>query len=552
MNRKIYHFDLEGKRVLGFDTGLSPQAFAQAKMAQAVTDRGFIVVPGGGLATWRASGVAELPGDGGAAMVIWGPPFEGRRLDLVIGGAAGEKGGEEALDCLRYWIDARAALGEDAPPPWPAGAFVRLAGDGGERDGPEPASPGRNGPQPRNDDGPADGLWPAGTVFFPPERLVMRCLQAEGDGAWRDGAEAFVHPDLEGKAAAAFCAGAMLYRIFAGRGAFSGADAAAVHQDMREGVFLPPRLAAPGLDGAPAALMESALAPAGSGGRRQKTAGSGGPREEGRKPAETAENSRGRPAGDRGEAVPFPGGFTAILGPPGSKPPAAFVHPLPEAEAAKIEEEKERYLKKRNISVGARRFVIRNTALITGIAAAALILFLIVRSIIAGRAGLPDTGGMGAFEVAETYYQAIGALDHQMMEACVTGKAGKDDIDMVTRFYVLNKVREAYEPGFSVSPAQEWIDAGAPAEVPSVFGVSGLRVEKIREDPAEARFAVEFTLWVPEASDSDEAPVPAGQPCRDEITLTRVKGNWRISAISRTLRQGPHNEQTGTDKSQEF
>jgi hypothetical protein len=521
VNRKIYHFDFEGKRVLGFDTGLSAQAFAQAKMAQVLTDRGFIVVPGGGVETWKAAGVAELPGDGGAVMVIWGPPFEGKRLDLAVGGAeaAGGKGGEEALDCLRYWINARAALGEAGPPPWPAGALVCSAGD--RRDGPYPRQGGagpadgpRPGQWPDQWPGPQPGHWPEGSVFFPPERLVRRCLQAEGEGAWREGAEAFVHPDLEGTAAAAFCAGAMLFRIFTGREAFSAG--AAVRQDMREGVFLPPRLAAPGLDGAPAALMEHALAPAGAGGR--KTAG-GGPAENG-----------------RGGQVPFPGGFTAVLGPPRSKPPAAFFRPLPEAEAARIEEERKQYLKKRNLSVGARRFVVRNTALITAAAAAALVIFLIVRSVAAGRAGLPDTGGMGAREVAETWYRAMGALDHQMMEACVTGKAGKDDIDMVTRFYVLNRVREAYEPGFSVTPAQEWIDAGAPAEAPQVFGVSDLRVEALRQDGEEARFTAEFTLWVPEPVDPGGGPVPVGRPCRDEITLTRRKGNWRISAISRTIR----------------
>ena len=69
MNRRIYHFELEGKRVLGFDTGLSALAFAQAKMAQAITDRGFIVIPEGGVETWKASGVAELPGDGRTTMV---------------------------------------------------------------------------------------------------------------------------------------------------------------------------------------------------------------------------------------------------------------------------------------------------------------------------------------------------------------------------------------------------------------------------------------------------------------------------------------------------
>jgi hypothetical protein len=513
MNRKIFHFDFEGNRVLGFDTGLSAQAFAQARMAQVITKTGFIVVPGGGVKTWKASGVTELPGDGGTSMVIRGPPFEGKRLDLVIGGidaAGGNGGGEEALDCLRYWIDARAAVREDAPPPWPAGALIRLAEGGRERDRSEPADPWR------------DGRWPEGTVFFPPERLVMRCLQAEGDGAWREGAEWYVHPDLEGTAAAAFSAGAMLFRIFAGQGAFSGADAAAVHQDMREGVFLPPRLAVPGLDAALAALMENALAPAG---RRRGTV-------ENRRPPE---NGRRQMTGSREEAILFPGSFTAVLGSPRSKPPAAFVRSLSEAEAAKIEEEKNQYLTKRNISVGTRRFVTRNTALIAGIAAAVLAVFLIVRSIVAGRAGLPDTAGMEAVEVTETYYRSIGTLDHQLMEACVTGKAGKDDIGMVTRFYVLNKVREAYEPGFSVTPAQDWIDAGSPAGLPQVFGVSDLQVEKIYEDDGEARFIAEFILWVPEPVDPEKAPVPVGRPCRDELTLTRIKGDWRIAEIKRTF-----------------
>ncbi|MDR2158503.1 MAG: hypothetical protein LBP23_00375 [Treponema sp.] len=509
MNRKIYHFDLEGKRVLGFNTGLSAQAFAQAKMVQAVTQNGFIVVPGGGVEMWKASGVTEVPEDGDASMVIWGPPFEGKRLDLVIGG---ENNGEEALDCLRYWIDARAALGEGAPPSWPAGALVRLAGDSREQGSSKPADPRQ------------DGRWPEGTVFFPPERLVTRCLQAEGDEAWREGAGLYVHPDLEGTAAAVFSAGAMLFRIFAGRGAFSGANAGAIHQDMREGVFLPPRLAVPGLDAALAALVESALAPAG---RRRGIAGNKPPPENDR---------RGT---NREAAVPFPGGFTAVLGPPRSKPPAAFVRPLPETDAKKTEEEKIQYLKKRNISVGARRFVVRNTALIAGTAAAVLAVFLILRSIIAGRAELPDTKGMEPIEVTETYYRAISTLDHQLMEACVTGKAGKDDIGMVTHFYVLNKVREAYEPGFSVTPAQEWIDTGSPPEALQVFGVADLRVEKVHEDAEEARFIAEFTLWVPEPVNPEEAPVPMGRPCRDELTLTRVKGDWHIAEIKRTFTGGP-------------
>ncbi|MDR1900137.1 MAG: hypothetical protein LBQ55_09025, partial [Treponema sp.] len=131
-------------------------------------------------------------------------------------------------------------------------------------------------------------------------------------------------------------------------------------------------------------------------------------------------------------------------------------------------------------------------------------------------------------------------LDHQMMEACVISKAGKADIDMVTHFFVLSKVREAYEPGFSVIPAQEWIDAGAPPGPLQVFGVSDLRVTKISGDDNETRFSAAFTLWTPESADPGEssegaqAPVTRGRSYRDELTLIRRKGDWRIAEIKRT------------------
>jgi hypothetical protein len=229
---------------------------------------------------------------------------------------------------------------------------------------------------------------------------------------------------------------------------------------------------------------------------------------------------------------------------------AAFFSPLGEAEKAEIRREAARFRKKKNAAVHTRRFVIRNTALIIGIAAAALAALLIGRSIAEGQASLPTTADMDSAGVVRAYYESFGTLDHQMMEAAAIGKAGKGDIEMVTSFFVISRVRQAYEYSSSpVIPAQEWRDSGSPPLNTQVFGVSDLELEKISgaEDGNEIRYLASFTLWLPASAggeDQDPAPEsadpfpeqaapPLPSPYTDELTLTRHKGNWRISEINR-------------------
>jgi hypothetical protein len=500
---KIFQLEVEGKTALGFDTGLDAQAFAQAKAAQFITQPGFVVSPDGKIEEWKAAGVIEYPGPesaaeasgepgsgGGSRMVIWGPPFAGERLDLLV---EDDRRKDEALTSVQSWIGARLALDSREFSTRSGGALVS----------------------------------PAGSVFFPPERLVTRCLQAGGDEVWlRE--ESSVHPDLTGKAAVSFTAAAMLYRIFSGIRPFSGGDEEALHQNVREGVFLPVNLAAPGLDEKTAALINAAL---GDGGKQ---------REQVRRPdpALIRKCLESMPGAVSGKAV---------------RKAAAFFHPLPEADQAKIRQEAARFRKKKNTAVQARRFVIRNTALILGAAAAILVAVLIGRSITAGRAALPTTTGMDSVRVIRAYYDAFGSLDHQMMEAAVIQKAGKADIEMVTTFFVVSKVRQAYEYTASpVVPAQEWRDAGSPPAGVPVFGVSDLTIEKISgdEEGEEMRYRASYILWIPrssgEAGDESPAeaavpesspPAPAAPPLpysyTDDLTLIRHKGNWRIAEINR-------------------
>jgi hypothetical protein len=378
-------------------------------------------------------------------------------------------------------------------------------------------------------------MYPPGAVFFPPEGLRLRAVQAEGDESWLAGGESLVCRDLSGEAAFSFTAAAMLYRILVSEKdsseralPFPAQDRDLIHQDMREGVYLPARLAAPGLDPKAADLVDQALA---------------GLKEAVKRP-------------------PLPA-FAELL-----KGSASLFRELQGEELAKLEEERRRYEKKRKLAVGTRRFVARNTAILTGIAAALVITILVANSIIASRRDRPNTAGMESRQVVETYYGAFGDLDHTLMEACVINKAGKGDIDMVTRFFVTTKVRQAYEyTSAAVIPAQAWFEMGAPPTATPIIGVTDLTIAPISGNEAgdEMSYRVKYILWLPgPAGENDEGPAPivavpgpeqpgaqgtppgmAGTPAAefipplgytftDELTLIRHKGNWRIAKLDRT------------------
>jgi hypothetical protein len=498
-----FHLEVEGKPALGFNTGLGALAFAQAKMAQFITQPGFVVFPGGKTDAWNPSGTIEYPEPGSAAkagerpnlqgavtLVIWGPAFEGERLDLLV---EDDSRKDEALNAIRAWTGARLILEDREFSPRPGGALVS----------------------------------PAGAVLFPPERLITRCLQAEGEKRWAGG-EAYVHPDLTGRAATAFTAAAMLYRVFTGTPAFPEENEETRHQNIREGVFLPVELAAPGLEKKTAALINAAL-----GGEKK-----GGGQESQPDPALLPDKLCAPP-----EAASAGGGSGA----------AAFFQALSEEEHARITEEAARYWKKKTTAVQTRRFVIRNMAVFLGVAAAVLVAVLAGRSIVKSRAALPSTAGMDSAQVVRIYYDSFSALDHQMMEAAVIQKAGKTDIEMVTNFFVISKVREAYEHINSpFIPAQEWRDAGSPPTAVPVFGVSDLKIEKTSEatEGEEIHYRASFILWLPasateEAAQSPSPPSPESSapspevpslphPFTDELSLIRHQGNWRIAEIMRT------------------
>jgi hypothetical protein len=131
---------------------------------------------------------------------------------------------------------------------------------------------------------------------------------------------------------------------------------------------------------------------------------------------------------------------------------------------------------------------------------------------------------------------------------------------MVTNFFVMSRVRMAYEAGAPpyISP-ERWIEAGSPPGMGMVFGVSELRVEELSPpgaapaegSPVERRFRASYRFWLPESAASPEEgpegasledPFTAGppEPPRslayghvDELVLRLVKDSWRIAELRR-------------------
>jgi|GEM_PF-617984 len=586
MGRQVFLFELDGERVMGFDTGLDSRAFARAKLAQLVTEHGLIVSPAGNgenldgkqssVELWKASGVVEYsaPGCDGEpppppTMVVWGPAFEGERLDLIVNDSDRQ---DEALSAVALWLRAVLALEENSRasiPFWPCAAIVAGAGSG------------ESGPSRR--------------VFFAPPSLALRCLRAGEESLHFSGYEWYVHPDFGGTAdvvhdqheaslpahlarqgfggryakaretgfektsrRTAFTAAAMLYRVFAGTVPFPATNDIELHQDVRDGNFLPVRLAVPGLDPKLADLIQRVLEP-----HEKKNAITGNPMKK-PLPAELLSAVQLSAPGDVSES----GEASSHTGL--ASPVSSLVLPVSEADMQVLEKEKRQFLKVKTASVNTKRFVIRNAGILLAGLAGLVVAVFFIGTIVNSRAARPTSAGMEPAEVVKSYYGAFGELNHTFMENIVMRGVGRNDITMVVNLFVINRVRMAHEfsPTPLIIPATEWKETGGGATDLAVFGVTDLQIEqmeRIREIPGQRRrrarrsspedevhFRVDYLFWVPaqmlggapdtradmrQAGEAFEPPPPVSFRHTDLVSLVRNRhGNWVISDITRVVR----------------
>ena len=547
MGRQGFLFELEGETVLGFDTGLDARAFARAKLAQLVTEHGLIVRPGdddaaGSVEIWKASGVIEYADANQAmlanqtmvvdqTMVVWGPAFKGERLDLIVNDNTRR---DQALSAIALWLRAILTLDEKSRvsvPLWPCAAIVA-----------------------------SDGESPQ--VFFAPPSLALRCLRADAESLY-SGYEWYVHPDFGGtelvlgqqgpssltrytsqnqfksestraNQRTAFTAAAMLYRVLVGTPPFPATDDIVLPQDMRDGNFLPIRLAIPGLDERLAGLIQRVLEP----------------------------NVKRNTVTGTIIGKPLPGELLQAIQ---TASVSSLILPISGTDRQVLEKEKAQFLKVKTASVKTKRFVIRNAGILLASLAALVVAIFFISTIVNSRAARPTTEGLDPIQVIESYFNAFGELDHHFMENIVLRRVGRNDINMVINLFVINRVRMAHE--FSSTPliisAAQWKEMGGGETALAVFGVTDLHIEQMefrrdttpqrgrarRYDGEELHFRVTYQFWVPAqmlggspyarearlAIESGELPLPVSFRHVDIVTLVRRHGNWRISDISRAV-----------------
>ncbi len=165
------------------------------------------------------------------------------------------------------------------------------------------------------------------------------------------------------------------------------------------------------------------------------------------------------------------------------------------------------------------------TALLVAAVAAAVGIFAgtVLRNLLEPR----STRGLSPREVVETFYRSVNTLDHERMQDCVSGRAGKELINQVIQVYVLSRVQQGYEGRSGIRSAGEWDQAGRPEVRPpdSLFGVTDLSVAPLAGE-AEPAFQVSYRLWLP---DPERGTIP--REVRERVFLRRQGGAWVIHRI---------------------
>jgi len=456
MRRHILLSEVEGKPAVCFDTGLEPRSFARTKMSQSLIEKGYIVYPDGSSEVWRSSGVCEF----GGHMRVWGKSFDGERFDALLNKADADQ--TDTLQLVVFWLKAKMFLGDEHSTLNPAATFIG-----------------------------SDG-----SVFFSPPNLANRCLHVEGFNLDR-----FNCPDLTDMDAAAFCAGAMLYKILSGTLPYTTDET--MYQDMREGIYMPIHLAAPGLNKELCSLIQNALLlPVAKKGRNvhKKT------------------------------ALDIIGAMLNFLT---DESKVLFDEILIE-ESKKQEKEKKSYLFKKNFVIKSKRFAVRNKYPLMGIAGGLCFILFIVFSTTSGIKNRPSTANMLPDSVVYAYYNAFSNLDHVFMEACIQGSDPiiKNDINAAAGFYAVVRTRQSYSPtgAMPIIPARAWQDSGGEFPAPDVFGVTDLTLEHLigSEFDNMIIFRVNYNLW---------APNEHARRRTDTLTLRQDRRkNWRITEIIRVER----------------
>jgi hypothetical protein len=343
-----------------------------------------------------------------------------------------------------------------------------------------------------------------GVLFLPPD--VMREIRDLNSFAQsRDTYESVNHPDLKGEALASFSIAALLYRISTGRFPFTGPDAEEIHEQARKLEIDAPSGIVPELDPELSALVMAGL------GRSRRGV------------VPLAEWS------ERLEAWQTRELFRVL-------PPEEKEKALREAGSRQQTSVK---------SFRRRMYWEKNWKIIGVVVIAVAVVAAGAGGILKNMLAPRITRGYAPEKVVETFYNSMNSLDHQAMQSCVIGGAGKGEINEVTVLYVTSRVTQGYQGKSTIISAADWDKRGRPKlESPSsLYGVTGLAVVQEQGGPAPV-YRAQYDKWNPArtpdtaGASTQTAPKSEGQRVADRLWLKQDKGDWVIYKIER-LQQDP-------------
>ena len=283
---------------------------------------------------------------------------------------------------------------------------------------------------------------------------------------------------------------------------FTGADEEEIHEQARKLALQPPARLVPGLHGEASELVMAAL---------------------------------GRQRGRAARIGDWRAGFAAWAR-------KGIVHSVEAGERTRLVQEasvRERDAARR---FRTRTFWEKNWKVVAISAAGVAVAGAVLGSILGGVFAPRLTRGYPPRKVVESFYTAINAMDHALMEDCLVDRAGKGEINEAMNLYVLSRVQYGYEGKSNTIPADEWDRTGRPALASgtAVYGVTDLEITEEAGEPAPV-YRVSYEKWSPDTGDDSDGSGDLGETTLstlrrrivDRVSLRSDKGDWVIFRLDR-------------------
>ena len=352
-------------------------------------------------------------------------------------------------------------------------------------------------------------LYPEGMFFLKkggilllPEKLMQKILALEPIDRRIAYFNSFNHPDLTGEENCVFFLATVTYRLITGFSPFVGTTEEELHTEMRYFPPLPATLKRPGLDEELSDFLQLFLI------MKEKLSLS--------------------------EWVQKIEHF--------SKQP--LMHSLTREEMEKKAKETERFLSQRKSSHRRRTFWMKHRTHVILASLLTLVGGYFVYDVLSNALRPPRTVGMPPEQVVNLFYTSMNTLDHQAMEDCVKGKAGKAYINEVTQLYVVSRMRMSVEFKSGMLDAESWYRKGRPPlqEGVTLYGIAELKIDQeVGQDPSKInsrkekepevrQFLVQFHRWVPDPPSEGNLRF-RGYQIEERVILQKEGEGWVIVEI---------------------